>query len=168
MTSPPSMLIRARKVAPLIESRRKRTLPSHITTLAPPEWKLNVSSFGPQLRTVHGQAGGPPVGVALLLMSWSTLYALSGSAQAQHRRPFGLRVFSVVGELGMASLRRASSAMAMVLLVPSVMAWIRRGPLPTRAQKIRGPLPVTAKDGAGSGMALRGVVALTTTVTGAL
>src|SRR5262249_9993685 len=128
------MVNSARNVAPLIDSLRNRTLPSHMTTLAPPGWKLNVSSFGPQLSIVQGQVGGPPRGIGLLLISWSTLKALSGSAQAQKRRPCGLSVFAVLGENGIESLRPESSATAMVLLVPSIIAWMRRGPLPSSAQ----------------------------------
>src|SRR5262249_47772408 len=95
--------------------------------------------FGPQFRTVQGHDDGPPRGVALLLMSWSTLNALSGSAHAQKRRPLGLSELLVLGLNGMASLRPPISQIAMVLLVPS-MTWLAaRGGEPFSAQCRRGP-----------------------------
>src|SRR5688572_27527718 len=79
-------------------SRRNRTDPSPNRQLAPPEWKLNGSSFGPQLLVVHRHSGGPPTGVAWLLIRATRLprellgpenplAAASGSAQAYIRRP---------------------------------------------------------------------------------
>jgi hypothetical protein len=44
------------------------TEPSPRTAVTPPVWKLNGSSLGPQLFTVHRQVAGPPTGLALLLI----------------------------------------------------------------------------------------------------
>ena len=45
-----------------------RTEPSPMVVFTPPPWKLNGSSLGPQLFTLHKHWEGPPVGVALLLI----------------------------------------------------------------------------------------------------
>src|SRR5688572_3333105 len=50
-------------------SLRNRELPSPSRIWTPPVWKLNGSSFGPQLLVVQGQVVGPPFGCALLLIS---------------------------------------------------------------------------------------------------
>ena len=44
------------------------TEPSPITPVTPPVWKLNGSSFGPQLFVFQLQVVGPPTGVGLLLI----------------------------------------------------------------------------------------------------
>src|SRR5262245_24877815 len=79
-------------------SRRKRTDPSPNRQFTPPEWKLNGSSFGPQLFCDQRHSGGPPVGVLkLLILAVREASELlgpdrpfvpeSGSAHAYMRRP---------------------------------------------------------------------------------
>src|SRR5262245_3252002 len=67
-TSPKSEVHRARSVWGLILSPRNCTCPSPNSAFTPPGWKLNGSSFGPQLLSEHGQVVGPPFGAALLLI----------------------------------------------------------------------------------------------------
>src|SRR5688500_10675148 len=86
-----------RSVSALMFSLMNRTDPSPMRAFTPPPWKLNASSFGPQLFTDHRQVLGPPIGVALLLILACLLPVellgpevplppASGSAQAYIRR----------------------------------------------------------------------------------
>src|SRR5260370_22473603 len=82
-------------------SLRKATWPSQNTALAPPWWKLKISSLGPQLLTSFQlQDGGPSVLALVLLLlmilnvvvvvfrvgSPDTPYPVSCSAHRQKRR----------------------------------------------------------------------------------
>src|SRR5205823_2228821 len=88
--SPPLGVQIARSTWAEIVCLMNATCPSPHTAIAPPGWKLNGSSFGPQLFSAHEQAVGPPFGVAWLLIcatwvsvAWcgpDTPLATSGSA----------------------------------------------------------------------------------------
>src|SRR5262245_45188580 len=88
--SPPALVTRARITCGVRPSLRKAMWPSQKTAIAPPGWKLKISSLGPQLLVLQGQLGGPPTGVPLLLMGEivpllpggpETPLPVSGSAQ---------------------------------------------------------------------------------------
>ena len=89
LTSPPAGVPRVRIWTLVMLSRMKRTEPSPMTAIAPPVWKLNGSSFGPQLLVVHAHVLGPPIGeafwftilVSLALGEPETPLPWSGSAQ---------------------------------------------------------------------------------------
>src|SRR5579875_2043961 len=125
-----------------VPPRRVPTCPSQKATWTlPPSWKLNISSLGPQLLVViQGQPGGPLppfVGKLLLLTATPKVPAggpetpkpESGSAQRQKARrpllpiPMGSGYGDTCG-----STRPQSSAMAMVLLVPSLISASREPP----------------------------------------
>src|SRR3954449_9002800 len=100
MTSPPERDTSAAAATGLMESLMNCTCPSAKTTLAPPVWKLKISSLGPQLLVTFQHPPGPSVpGLVLLLLtilkpvvvvfrsgSPETPKPLSCSAQRQNRR----------------------------------------------------------------------------------
>src|SRR6476660_7631570 len=120
----------------------KWALPSANTAIAPPEWNEKISSLGPQLLVDQGQSVGPRFGVLLLLIGFLTAPAtefggpetplpVSGSAQRLSARlPLGVFAssaifvmsgyFDFVNGSTVSKFRPTSSAMAIVLLVPSV------------------------------------------------
>src|SRR3954469_23409222 len=91
--SPSAAVTMYRSWAGATLSRTNWTCPSANTTIAPPLWKLKISSLGPQLFDGHRQVLGPPNGVALLLIalplpcgSPDTPNPLSCSAHRQNLR----------------------------------------------------------------------------------
>lgn len=54
MVSPPARLTNARSTWGETDSRRKVTWPSANTTVHPPAWNENISSFAPQFIGFHG------------------------------------------------------------------------------------------------------------------
>src|SRR5579885_722947 len=100
MTSPPARETSAATTGGDMLSFRKVTWPSAKTTLAPPGWKLKISSLVPQLLMSFQQPFGPSVPGELLLLlmiakfgvfllrngSPETPKPLSCSAQRQKRR----------------------------------------------------------------------------------
>src|SRR4051812_5755224 len=127
----------------------KWALPSANTAIAPPGWNEKISSFGPQLLVDHGQSVGPFCGVLLLLITDfrppatefggpDTPLPLSGSAQRLIARlPLGVfasgAIFAMSGYFdfvygsSVSKFRPTSSAIAIVLLVPSVILLISAG-----------------------------------------
>lgn len=79
--SPPAAVIRPRTMRQSVFSEMNRTLPSQSEAWQPPTCWLNGSSFGPQLLVVHGQAAGPPFGVAFWLMSAPLLVTAVGGPE---------------------------------------------------------------------------------------
>src|SRR4029078_6485171 len=143
---PSSRVTRKRITLPEMFSEIRRTLPSQNNTFAPDGWKLKISSLGPQLLVLQGQSVGPFIGERLLLMKPCMLPATlllapetplpwSGSAQRLRARSL-LGVQSTPKLVAQAlseyldcvkgrvvsKFRGPSSAIAMVLLRPSVIS----------------------------------------------
>src|SRR5436305_14199991 len=69
--SPAAFVMSGRSSWGWMLSRRNWTCPSANAAIAPPVWKLKISSFGPQLlpEAFQLQLDGPPNGVGLLLIA---------------------------------------------------------------------------------------------------
>src|SRR5262245_33428097 len=115
-----------------VESRRNRTLPSHIAVFTPPSWKLYIRkphSFD-ELIFMETAAGMVPDGQAI---RWPISYGWSLVAHAppRARATLGSDVSVCAGVMVLprqTSSRPAHSDRRMVLLVPSPIAAIRVGP----------------------------------------
>src|SRR5262245_28950226 len=131
-TSPPLRVTSIAIVLSGVESRRNRTLPSHIAVFTPPSWKLYIRkphSFD-ELIFMGTVAGMVPDGQAT---RWPISYGLSLVAHAppRARATFGSVVSVWAGVMVLprqTSSRPAHSESRIVLLVPSPIAAMRVGP----------------------------------------